>query len=380
MFDAERHEALRTVIGYMANRFNDPAYPKTVIFSDGNLKDNANGGTGKTIIARSIGYLRNQAYIDGKTTDFKGQFAFQNVNIDTDSILIDDVGKSFNFETFYGSTTYGYKTEKKHKDAIQFTPENNPKTIITTNYSVKGDGASHQRRAYEIELCPYYNEDKSPHSDFGSMFGGWSKEQWGGFDNFMFSCIQEFHQNNNRMKTYQSETLEIKKLMDSISVEFIDYMDDLLLDSESPLTQDSPKELPAGEVIAGYKNMLTKRGADSLSDKAFGIKLEKYCDYNNITLTKVLRGTKNNRYKCYILELNGETGELRTKLERIVKSNPAQSVKKQAAVVTASTSTNAKASDKGYSNCSACQLFSLGVCPEGKKNSFVDCQDFIGLN
>lgn len=295
-FETERYNALLTVHGYMLNRYNNLSYPVSVILSDGNLADDSNGRTGKGIIAAAIKKLRQQAYIDAKTTDFKSQFAFQNVERTTEIILIDDAKKTFNFEEFFGKTTYGYKVECKYQQAFQFTPENNPKTLITTNFAIKGTGASFEGRKFEFELLPYYTVDRTPEQDFGTLFN-WNSEQWNSFYNFMFETCKTFHSAENRILKYDSDTLELKKLQVEIGQDFIDFADTIARN----------EFIKSKTLIEHYKNTLSERGKAFVSDSTFGKHLRKYCKNKGIELETQLTGGKHDRQQSYYLKDSGYT-------------------------------------------------------------------------
>lgn len=300
--DIDRYNALLTVHGYLLNRYNDPAYPKTVILSDGNLAEDSNGGTGKGIIALAISKMRRQALIEGKTTDFKSQFAFQKVEKNTENILIDDTRKNFDFQDFFSKTTTGYTIEKKYQQAYQFTPETNPKTLITTNFSIKGTGSSYVRRKYEFELLPYYNENFTPEQDLGgNLLQEWSKEQWSSFYNFMFTTCTAFHSAGNRILNYNSDTLELKKLQTEIGQDFIDFADTLEKDTK----------LKAGYIIETYKKTLSEKEKQTVSLTSFGIKLKKYCKNKGIIFKK----TQETKDRILHYELKANTSNQNTAQE-----------------------------------------------------------------
>ncbi len=284
--DKNRYQALRTVIGYLLSRDNDPAYKKAVCFTDNNLSERPEGGTGKTQIARAISYLRNQAFCDGKTMKADTQFAFQNLSIETQNLLIDDVPYNFNLETFFSKITTGHEFEQKYKPRIQFSETDNPKTIITTNYAVKGEGNSYDRRRYEFEVTRFYNGEHTPLDDVGTLFHWESRDEWNLFFNFMFECCQDFLRNGGRMKPYYSATLEQKKMVTSLGWSFHQFVEDL----EINVTHDYNYRY--GE----YKDTLSESMAKRLTKKQFSSKLKQYCK------VKSLSYEYDNHNKTFIIE------------------------------------------------------------------------------
>lgn len=272
----DRYDAICTAHGYLLNRYNNPAYPKAVILSDGIIDDTPNGGTGKGIIAQALSYLRIQAYIDGKTTDMRNTFALQNINLQTEIVLFDDVGKNFSLETLFSNITNGYSVEKKNKNRFSFSPDENPKTLITTNYAIKGTGHSFERRKEEIELFPYYGQNgKKPDDDFGTLFI-WDAKEWNKFYNFMFQCVQMYHQNGNRIADFQSETLNLKKTITETGISFFEFAEDIPID----------EWIITSEYYEKYLVSISKRERDFMSSNKFGRLLSSYCKGKGIILEK----------------------------------------------------------------------------------------------
>ncbi len=87
----------------------------------------------------------------------------------------------------------GIVIEKKGKQSIEIPLEYSPKTIITTNYAIKGAGESHKRRRVDIALDDHNNATHTPIDEFGHMlFDAWDEYEWMNFDGFMLSCVQLF--------------------------------------------------------------------------------------------------------------------------------------------------------------------------------------------
>ena len=284
--DRDRYAALKTVIGYLLSRYVDPAYTRAVSLTDNNLSERPEGGTGKTQIARAISHLRNQAFCDGKTMKADTQFAFQNLSIGTQSLLIDDVPHNFNLETFFSKITTSHEYEQKYKPKIQFSEADNPKTIITTNYAIRGEGNSYDRRRYEFEVTRFYNGTHTPLDDVGTLFHWESRDKWNLFFNFMFECCQDFLRNGGRMKPYYSATLEQKKMVTSLGWSFHQFVEDLDIN----VTHDYNQRYEE------YKDTLSESMGKRLTKKQFTSKLKQYCK------VKSLSYEYDNHNKTFIIE------------------------------------------------------------------------------
>ena len=112
--DKDRYYTLKSVLGYLLHSYQNDAKPKAIIFNDEMISEDVpNGGSGKGLIHKSIGKLKNLVFENGKKFDAKAQFAYQKVNKDTQNFLMDDVGKNFNFEDLFSIVTEGMTVEKK---------------------------------------------------------------------------------------------------------------------------------------------------------------------------------------------------------------------------------------------------------------------------
>ena len=113
--------------------------------------------------------------------------------------------------------------EKKNKDAIKIPFSKSPKVAITTNYAIRGKGASFERRKWELELTQHYNKDFTPLVEFGKMmFGEWDDDEWCQFDNYMISNLQLYLM-NGLMKS-EFVNLRIRKLSAETSHDFLEWL------------------------------------------------------------------------------------------------------------------------------------------------------------
>jgi len=270
----DRYFTLKSVIGYLMHSYQNEAKPKAIIFNDEMLsEDIPNGGSGKGLIHRAISHIKNVVVEDGKKFDAKNQFAYQKVNKDTQIFLLDDVPKHFNFESLFSIITEGMTVEKKNKDAYQIPFKDSPKISITTNYTIQGDGASHERRVFEIEIANYFNENHTPEIEFGHLFFvDWDNEEWANFDNFMIRCIQYFLKNG--LVTSNKVNLDLRKLKNELGAEFIEFMEMRKFDG-SPINRKEFRD----EFNKQYPNI-----AKFNTPQKFNKKVKDYCNYYGLTL------------------------------------------------------------------------------------------------
>jgi hypothetical protein len=268
----ERYYTLKSVIGYLMHSYQNEAKPKAIIFNDEMIsEDIPNGGSGKGLIHRAIGHIKNVVIEDGKKFDSKSQFAYQKVNKDTQIFLMDDVPKHFNFESLFSIITEGMTVEKKGQDAYQIPFKESPKISITTNYTINGSGASHERRVFEVEIANYFNENWTPEMEFKHLFfAEWDAQEWAKFDNFMIRCVQFFLKNG----LVQSDKVNLKyrKFRNEMGTEFIEFMELKKFDG-SPLNRKDFRD----EFNRQYPNV-----AKFNTPQKFNKKVKDYCDFNQI--------------------------------------------------------------------------------------------------
>jgi len=216
----ERFQSLRTIIGYLLNNYKSPSSSKAIIFCDEKLTQSPEGSTGKGIVLKAISKFQNCALIDGKNFTFSSQFALQQVNLDTQLIVFEDVIAKFDFERLFSIITEGVSVEKKNKDKFFIPYSEAPKIVITTNYTIEGQGSSHQRRRVEYEFSQNYNLQYTPRDQFGhNLYMDWDDFQWQLFNQFMMQNVQLF------LKTGIIEPPQIniakRKLLQSTGEEFV---------------------------------------------------------------------------------------------------------------------------------------------------------------
>lgn len=189
--NSSRLQSMESTIGYLLHSYKPASYCPAVILNDEVISDNPEGGTGKGIFVKSISFIKKMVIIDGKGFSFQKSFPYQRVQVDTQTLVFDDVSKNFDFERLFSVITEGITLEKKNKDEIHIPFESSPKIVITTNYAIKGAGNSFERRKWDLEFKQYYSKMFTPETEFGHMlFAGWAGDEWSKFDNYMISNLQ----------------------------------------------------------------------------------------------------------------------------------------------------------------------------------------------
>ena len=141
--------------------------------------------------------------------------------------------------------------------------------MVSTNYTIKTDGGSFQRRVFEVELSAYFGAHHSPFDEFGCMlFDDWNEQEWARFDQFMVNCVQYYLENG--LVSYELKNLNIRKVMNDTSAEFFEWMEG--------------KELPVNGERVDYKEL-------------YQLFLNEYEDFNKWLTQRIFNKWLSNYYE-----------------------------------------------------------------------------------
>jgi hypothetical protein len=259
------------VIGYLMSTYKNRSNNKAIILNDEVISENPEGGTGKGVFVQGISQIRKTSIIDGKLFDGKKSFPYQTVSLDTKILVFDDVIKNFNFEEKFSLVTEGLTLERKNKDAIKLNVHESPKLVISTNYAIRGEGNSHDRRRYELEIAQYYGKDLTPEDEFKrQLFDDWELIDFQKFDNYMVHCLQLFL--NNGLVKQNAKNIKMRKFIAETAMEFFEFVKDeeVVLRNErldkKAIFEKFTEEYP------DFKKWLTR--------KKFNLWVQKFCTFN----------------------------------------------------------------------------------------------------
>jgi hypothetical protein len=293
----ERVKAHRTTIGYLIHGYKGKTNNVAVIYNDGVINDNPNGGSGNGIIMQAIGRMRRVSTIDGKAFSFDKGFPYQTVSADTQVLLFDDVNKRFNFERLFSVITEGIELEKKNKDAVRIPVEKSPKVVITTNYTIQGKGGSHDRRKWEVEMSPYFNATRRPYDIFKhNLFDDWDELQWRRFDNYMAECLLLFLKHG--LFECSWETQHIRKFINETSAEFWEWLEDESSEPKLKIDQIIYRSALMDEFIKEYPDW--DRHKYNLSGRKWAIWLQAYGEFKGWEVISSKNST-GGHYTKYVL-------------------------------------------------------------------------------
>lgn len=288
---------IENVIGYLISTYKNKMNNKAVILNDEVISDNPEGGTGKGLFVQGLKQLRNVSILDGKSFDDKKSFPYQTVSPETNVLVFDDVKKNFDFESKFSLVTEGMTLERKNKDAIKLKVEESPKMLLSTNYAIKGEGNSHDRRRHEIEISQYYGKDLTPYDEFKrQLFDDWSESEFLAFDNYMIQCLQSYLKLG--LTKQKAKNIKMRKFIAETSMEFYEWINDR---DNVKLNERLDKVLYFENFIneyQDYKKWLTR--------KRFNIWVQKYGTFTNVIYRQ---GNSNGMRWFELSELNNSKKE-----------------------------------------------------------------------
>lgn len=229
--DRKRYDALKSGIGYLLHTYKDPSLAKAIVLIDEKLSEGAFGRSGKGLVMKAIGHIRNVVFEDGRNFNPSKNFAFQRVKADTNIIAIEDIKERFPFEKLFSIITDGIAIEKKNKDEIYLGFSESPKVVMSTNFTISGVDDSTVDRQFIVEFSDYYSLRHKPQDDFGKLlFEGFDNDEWNEFDCFMIECLQFYLRNG--LVEYEHVNLNKKKLIDETASEFEEFIEVIELNRE----------------------------------------------------------------------------------------------------------------------------------------------------
>ena len=258
-------------IGYLLHTYKNRSNNKAIILNDEIITQNPEGGTGKGLFIQGVSQIRKTHIIDGKSHNDKASFQNQSVSLDDKVLVFDDIPKNWSFENQFSLITEGITIRHLYKDPVKLSVQDSPKIVISTNYAVKGEGNSHDRRRHELEFAQYYGKKLTPEGEFGrQLFDEWDDKEYTRFDNYMVYCIQAYLKNG--LVRQNSKNLKLRKLMAETSMEFYEWMNEA-----------SNLKFNSREDKKEYYNRFLEEYPDFkkwLNQRTFTLWIQKYASFN----------------------------------------------------------------------------------------------------
>lgn len=225
-----------SALGYLLHQYRNLAESVVVVSEDMRITEDmkAMGGTGKSLIGDALKKMTSYAFINGKRDLNTDNFLLSMITPDTRVVIVDDVLKSFRFDVLYTAATSDIEVNQKQQARFLIPKEKAPKIYLSTNYAIKSDEDSTERRIVYIAFSEWYSKEYTPYSDFGHiLFEDWDEEQFNLFDNLMLDCVMVYLRSlkNNWAAPGRGvipppmKDIDRKKWLHSMSPTFLDWAD-----------------------------------------------------------------------------------------------------------------------------------------------------------
>lgn len=275
----KRKYGLMRAIGYLLHSFKDPSNAKVIVFQDEEIpavKGMANGGTGKSLIARFVATYKRVAYKGANLIQKeKTEFLFDTVGPETEIVQFDDAGEHFPFDLLFSYVTGDLEVNKKYEQRFLIPKEKSPKFMVTTNFTVGHIGYSHERRKHTIEFSNYYGSRLNPHDEFGhNLIDDWSIIEQHRADRFAIRCLMMFLQDGLSEECVVNA--KIRLIYDKVGKEFVEFFVGKMRDNTILSNCKWDKK-------AMYDSARTE--VDELSEltlNAFTRKIKLFCEFTGI--------------------------------------------------------------------------------------------------
>lgn len=264
-----RKEALMTLLGYEICGKKEQVNFFPVIIEK-SIEEN-NGGTGKSLITKSLSYMRKTCFLDFKTWDDDQRFFFTDLAKLPRNARCEDLPRSFDLEKMFNRLTDGFKIDLKGKNPLTLDMDTMPKLIATSNYYLKGTGTAYSRRYKEYEITDWWR-GKDPEKHYGHLlYFDWDEAEWARFDSFMARCAGKYLREG--LKEYRGDN-SAEKSLDTNLGDLRDFFDETL--------DQFPYWTTAMELIERYEDWYKTVHAGkfmkvSYTSKTMKSKLKTYC-------------------------------------------------------------------------------------------------------
>ena len=158
------------------------------------------------------------------------------VNRAHELVLIDDCAKKFPTELLLTNTTGDFHIQGKYAKNYAIPAKNAPKIVLTSNFPLKGEGNTFERRQFICEVSNFYliqaqEFDENPNSLHGHKefcedgVGGWNENDWSEFYKYVFECVSKYLANDGLPKSNESDYYLRAKLIEMVgNSDLFDYL------------------------------------------------------------------------------------------------------------------------------------------------------------
>lgn len=274
------------MLGYLLTKYKDSAKAYGVYAMETEQGDEGEhrGGTGKSLLMRSVELLRNQEYIDGQGVKADSMdFILQGVKPGiTDNIYVDDLNNRMDLHRFMNWITGKMEVNPKYKAKITLDFQTSPKVSFSSNHAIRNFDNSLRRRTWFVAFSSYYHAEdeqeglafRSPETEFGrTLIQDYGEEDMNHLYNFFFDCIMVWKKFRVRIQPSMKKIMQ-RNLAKSMTQEFLWWADDWF---DGRLDRLIDRE----EAFNAYRSTLSKTAAEAMRPQTFKQRLQMFCTYHD---------------------------------------------------------------------------------------------------
>lgn len=272
------------LIGYMLHAYKDEANSLMAYLMENDLlaDDKSEGGSGKSLFAKSFGEMMEMISRPGNNKDiFTDKFVYDGVTERTRVFLFDDADKYLDMRDLYSQISSDLYVNPKNGTAYTVPYSHSPKFMVTSNFGLRSMDGSTMRRLLIAATSNYYHtaEEKvlpghQPPADFGGrrFFQNWDWEQYNKFINFYLQCLV-FYLNQTQKINPPMNSIMKRNLTAQIGKHFMDWAEEFF-----------HLQVPNADGMIEYNKVELKKNVQSyhksiagMSSTAIAYNLDAYC-------------------------------------------------------------------------------------------------------
>ncbi|MGV4536478.1 hypothetical protein [Ornithobacterium rhinotracheale] len=268
--------------GYLIHGYKNPAKPWAVYCLENGVVDDedSKGGTGKSLFSLALSYILRTKMIAARKKDLMSdQFVYDGITEQTRLVLFDDSDRNFDLGNIYSEITGPWQVNPKFGTRFTIPFSSSPKIIISSNFSLREQSASSQRRILFVGFSDYFHvktdelPGNTPEQTFGhAMFNSWKEDEWNKFFNLAAQCVKFFLSSEEKMDP-PMDSLNQRNLIANLGQTFIDWADEFF----RLLTPDAYGVVEFEKLVTIEKLKEEKKVLSNINSTKFVRKLKDYC-------------------------------------------------------------------------------------------------------
>jgi hypothetical protein len=277
-----------SIIGYLCTIYRKPSELYSVFLYDYSClySSKANGGTGKSILAKALSLIVSTEEFDGQDRQLLNKdTGFSRVTEKTKLVVLDDVHSEFNIKLMFAKITGRFSLRNRYQDARILPDDQSIKFIFTTNNFYDLSDKSKDRRSIGAYFSDYYEHKRmTPKTEFGYDFFSNQEpyEQRNRFYNFMMQCVKTYFEFG--LIEAKVPDIKIKLQVNKIGKDYLEWANEYFE------TYEFGERICRSEFDDSFLNYISKMDAKMFSKRQLKDKLKFYCELHNYELNPEKNG------------------------------------------------------------------------------------------